>query len=49
MSPLDGSSLIYKKFVLPFFLKNQGVIDGFVNRGKEKFNVLADEAIEKGW
>ena len=48
MSPLDGSTLIYKKFVVPFFYKNQGAIDNVINRGKEKFNILADEAIEKG-
>jgi hypothetical protein len=48
MSPLDGSTLIYKKFVVPFFYKNQGAIDNVINRGREKFNTLADEAIEKG-
>jgi hypothetical protein len=48
MSPLDGSTLIYKKFVVPFFYKNQGAIDNVINKGREKFNTLADEAIEKG-
>jgi hypothetical protein len=48
MSPLDGSTLIYKKFVVPFFYKNQGAIDNVINRGKEKLSSFADEAIDKG-
>ena len=43
MSPLDGSTLIYKTFVLPFFYKNQGAIDNVLNRGKAAFSNLADE------
>ena len=43
MSPLDGSTLLYKKLVVPMFNKSRTAIDNVVNRG----NDLASEAIEK--
>ena len=44
MSPLDGSTLIYKRLILPFFLKNKTSIEKVVNQGKE----LAGDAYETG-
>jgi receptor expression-enhancing protein 5/6 len=43
MSPLDGSTLIYTKFVMPVFNKNKTAIDTFVKNGKE----IAGEAFNK--
>ena len=43
MSPLNGSTLIYKTFILPFFYKNQTAIDNLINRGVAAATNLADE------
>merc|ERR1739838_1054969 len=47
MSPLDGSSLIYNKIILPLFKKNQSKIDGVLNKGKEKMSGYADKMISE--
>jgi hypothetical protein len=44
MSPLDGSTLIYTKFVMPVFNKNKPAIDSIVSKGKE----IVEEACTKG-
>jgi len=44
MSPLNGSTLIYQKLIVPFFYKNKGTIDNALNRGKAVFSNIADEA-----
>jgi len=48
MSPFDGSTLIYKKLVLPVFKEKQGSIDNFLNKGKEKFDSMAGDISDKG-
>ena len=48
MSPLDGASTIYHSIVLPWFRKNQGVLDQAVNDGRKKLSNFADEAINAG-
>ena len=48
MSPLEGSTIIYKKIILPYFLKHESAIDDVVKKGSEKIAKLADSAIEKG-
>lgn len=48
MSPLEGSTLIYKRLILPYFLKHESAIDDVVKKGSEKIAKLADSAIEKG-
>lgn len=47
MSPLDGSTLIYKKLVLPVFKEKQTSIDSFLNKGKEKFDSMAGDISDK--
>jgi len=47
MSPLDGSSLIYNKIILPLFKKNQSKIDEVLNKGKEKMSGYADKMISE--
>merc|ERR1712126_736408 len=41
MSPLDGASTIYHSIVLPWFRKNQGVLDQAVNDGRKKLSSFA--------
>merc|ERR1712002_326201 len=48
MSPLDGASTIYHSIVLPWFRKNQGVLDQAVNDGRKKLSSFADQAINAG-
>ena len=48
MSPLDGASTIYHSIVLPWFRKNQGVLDQAVNDGRKKLSSFADQAIHAG-
>lgn len=48
MSPLDGSSTIYNKIVLPWFRKNQTALDQAVSKGKEKLSSIADQAMNVG-
>merc|ERR1712080_432203 len=45
MSPLDGASLIYRKIVLPFFIKNQSRIDNVLNRGREQLAGVSDKVV----
>ena len=47
MSPLDGSSMIYHKIILPLFKKNQSKIDEVLNKGKEKMSGYADKMISE--
>jgi len=47
MSPMDGSTIIYKKIILPFFLKHEPALDNIVNKGKEKMSKFAGDALEK--
>ena len=44
MSPLDGSSTIYYKIVLPLFKRNQSKIDAALDKGKG----FADKAFNEG-
>jgi hypothetical protein len=48
MSPLDGSTVIYSKFIVPVFYKNRSAIDDILNKGSSTFGKFTDEAIEKG-
>lgn len=48
MSPLDGSSTIYNKIILPFFKKNESEFDKIVGEGKKKLSNIADQAINTG-
>lgn len=48
MSPMDGSTLIYKKLVLPVFREKQGSIDSLLNKGREKFDYVAGDISDKG-
>ena len=41
MSPLDGSSVVYNRIILPLFNKNQSKIDSYLNKGKG----MADKAL----
>lgn len=43
MSPLDGSSVIYNRIILPLFHKNQSKIDSYLDRGKN----MADKAFNE--
>ncbi len=42
MSPLDGSSVVYNRIILPLFNKNQSKIDSYLNKGKG----MADKALK---
>ena len=50
MSPLDGSSVIYNRVILPLFHKNQSKIDSYLSKGKgiadQAFNEAAKIAAE---
>ena len=50
MSPLDGSSVIYNRVILPLFHKNQSKIDSYLYKGKgiadQAFNEAAKIAAE---
>jgi len=50
MSPLNGSSVIYNRVILPLFHKNQSKIDSYLNKGKgiadQAFNEAAKIAAE---
>lgn len=48
MSPLDGSSTIYHKIVLPLFKRNESKIDSVLNRGKEKLSGVTDKLVNEG-
>lgn len=48
MSPLDGSSFIYYKIILPYFLKHESKIDNLVKKGQEGLTKFAESAVEKG-
>ena len=47
MSPLDGSSTIYFKIVLPLFKRNQSKVDSFIDRAKEKAGGFTDQMISE--
>ncbi len=47
MSPMQGSNLIYHKFVRPYFQKHEAVIDEAVKKGTERLAKLTDTALEK--
>jgi len=47
MSPLEGSTIIYNRIILPYFLKHESVIDDAVRKGKEGFGKIANTAVEK--
>ena len=48
MSPLEGSTVIYKKVILPYFLKHESQIDDLVKKGQKKIEKFADSAMETG-
>lgn len=48
MSPLDGSTVIYSKLILPWFKKNESEFDKIVGAGKNKLSNIADQAISAG-
>ena len=48
MSPLNGSTFIYSKFIVPVFYKNRSAIDDILNKGSNTIGKFTDEAIEKG-
>ena len=48
MSPLDGSTFIYSKFIVPVFYKNRSAIDDILNKGSSTIGKFTDDAIEKG-
>ena len=43
MSPLDGSSTIYHKIVLPLFKRNQSKIDEALDKGRGYARKALDE------
>jgi receptor expression-enhancing protein 5/6 len=48
MAPgLNGSSLIYKKIILPYFLKHETKVDSIVSKGREMIGGIATDAVEK--
>jgi len=46
MSPLEGSTVIYNRVILPYFLKHESQIDDLVAKGKSKIGKFADSAVE---
>lgn len=48
MSPMEGSTMIYRKLVVPFFNKNHATIDNIIAKGKDKVNKIADEVMDQG-
>ena len=44
MSPLDGSSVVYNRIILPLFNKNQSKIDSYLNKGKGMADKTLNEA-----
>ncbi len=48
MSPFEGSTLIYNRVILPYFLKHESAIDDALKKGSQGFSRFADSAIEKG-
>lgn len=46
MSPLEGSTVIYQRIILPYFLKHESKIDDLVNKGKSKLGQFTDSALE---
>ena len=48
MTPMNGSGIIYHNIVLPWFRRNQGVLDKAVNEGRSKLSSFADQAISSG-
>ena len=48
MSPLEGSTVIYQRIILPYFLKHESKIDDLVNKGKSKLGQFTDSALETG-
>ena len=47
MSPLDGSTTIYNKVILPLFKRNQTKVDSFIDRTKEKAAGFTDQLISE--
>jgi len=42
----NGTNFIYYKFVRPVFLKNQGVVDGYLNKAGDAASKFVDKAAE---
>lgn len=47
MSPMQGSTVIYKKVILPYFLKHESAIDEAVKKGTDAISQFTDSALEK--
>ncbi|TRY66942.1 hypothetical protein TCAL_07657 [Tigriopus californicus] len=47
MSPMEGSTIIYNRVILPYFLKHESLIDDVVRQGSDKLNNFTNSAMDK--
>eukprot|EP00095_Tigriopus_kingsejongensis_P001408 maker-scaffold229_size244821-snap-gene-1.15 protein:Tk01408 transcript:maker-scaffold229_size244821-snap-gene-1.15-mRNA-1 annotation:"receptor expression-enhancing protein 5" len=47
MSPMEGSTIIYTRCILPYFLQHESMIDDAVRKGTDKFNNFTNSALDK--
>lgn len=45
---MEGSTIIYNRVILPYFLKHESLIDDVVRQGSDKLSNFTNSAMDKG-